>query len=438
MQNKTSIIILTYNNLDYTKECIKSIKKYTEKDTYEIIVIDNFSTDDTRKWLKTQKNIKIILNEENLGFPKGCNQGIKIANKNNDILLLNNDTIVTKNWLKNLKTCLHSNNNIGAAGAVCNHSENLQGLDIKYNDFNEMQILAEKNNISNSEKWEEKAFLIGFCLLIKREVINKIKSLDEEYSPGYVEDNDLSLRIIKLGYKLMLCHDCFIHHYLGTEFRKDLNKFYPILNKNRTYFEKKWGFSSFAFDELKEASIQLLEKPVNILDINCGIGITILKIKYKFRNVHIDAIEPNKNKSNVAKNFATVYKSISELKQNNYDYILIGNILEDIKEPENFINEIKKYLKDDGFIIGEISNTASIDNIKQLLEDKWYQSHKNKQNYFTIGDIYNLFYKQNYKNGFMLYWYKELNAEEEKINNVIKQFSSNDHNITYYSFKFQK
>lgn len=438
MSNKTSIIILTYNNLEYTKECIKSIKKYTEKNTYEIIVIDNLSTDDTRNWLKTQKDIKLILNEENLGFPRGCNQGIEIANKNNDILLLNNDTIVTKNWLTNLKTCLYSNNNIGATGAVCNHNENLQGLDINYNNFNEMQKLAEKNNISNSEIWEEKAFLIGFCILIKREVINKIITLDENYSPGYIEDNDLSLRIIQSGYKLMLCHDCFIHHYLGTEFRKDLTTFYPILNKNRAYFEKKWGFSPFAFDELKNASIQLLDKPINILEINCGIGITILKIKNKFKNINIDGIESNKNKNNIAKNFTTVYNSISEIKKNNYDYILIGNILETTKEPEHFINEIKKYLKNDGFVIGEISNIASIDHIKELLENKWYQSHKNKQNHFTINDIYNLFHNQNYKNGFTFSWYKELNEEEIKISSTINQISPNNHNITYYSFRFQK
>ena len=101
--NNTSIIILTYNNLNYTKECLDSIKKYTKEGTYEIIIVDNNSTDGTVEYLKSQPDLKVIYNKENMGFPKGCNQGISLASNSNDILLLNNDTIVTNNWLDNLK-----------------------------------------------------------------------------------------------------------------------------------------------------------------------------------------------------------------------------------------------------------------------------------------------------------------------------------------------
>lgn len=92
---KTSIIILTYNNLVYNRICVDSIRKYTKENTYEIVVVDNNSTDGTREWLKEQKDIVAIFNEENVGFPKGCNIGIAAAGKENDILFLNNDTVVT-------------------------------------------------------------------------------------------------------------------------------------------------------------------------------------------------------------------------------------------------------------------------------------------------------------------------------------------------------
>ena len=149
---KTSIIILTYNHLEYTKRCIESIRKYTKKDTYEIIVVDNYSTDGTRKWLKEQKDIKVIYNLQNEGFPKGCNIGIMEKEKENDVLLLNNDTIVTTSWLENLQTCLYSKKEIGAVGAVCNQTENDQGVSFTYDDFDEMECLAKENNISNKEK----------------------------------------------------------------------------------------------------------------------------------------------------------------------------------------------------------------------------------------------------------------------------------------------
>ena len=338
--NKTSIIILTYNNLDYTKACIESIRKYTEKNSYEIIVVDNNSTDDTKEWLLKQDDIKTILNDENLGFPRGCNQGIEKSLSNNDILLLNNDTVVTSNWLNNLKTCLYSNKNIGAVGAVSNHNENLQGVDFTYNDLDEMQKLAKRNNISNSDKWEEKNFLIGFCLLIKREVINKIGSLDCAYSPGYIEDNDLSLKIISLGYKLMLAHDSFIHHYLGTAFRKDLDEFYKVLYKNRKYFYNKWGFDTFSFDDIKDASIKILDNPKKVLDINSSIGTTILKIKYLFPDCIIEGVEPNTHKRKISSKFATIYNSLEEIGDNIYDFILIGNLLENVDNPTIMIIKI--------------------------------------------------------------------------------------------------
>lgn len=261
MKRKTSIIILTYNHLDYTKDCIESIRRYTEKDTYEIVVVDNASSDETVNWLKEQKDLKIVFNKENVGFPKGCNLGIELAEQENDILLLNNDTIVTENWLSNLQTCLYSDEKIGAVGAISNHDANLQGCSFTYDDFDQMQKLALKNNQSDPSKWEEKVCLIGYCMLIKRSVMNQVKGLDEEFSPGYIEDNDLSLQIVQLGYRLMLCHDAFIHHYLGTAFHKNPLQFLQLLQKNRTYFEQKWGFSCFEFDKAKNASIFLAFPP---------------------------------------------------------------------------------------------------------------------------------------------------------------------------------
>ena len=437
MQN-TSIIIVTYNHLDYTKDCIESIKKYSQKGTYEIIVIDNSSTDGTKEWLKEQSNLKVILNDENLGFPKACNQGIAIAEKENDILLLNNDTIVTKNWLDNLKICLNSNPKIGAVGAVSNHNENDQGCDFSYDDFEQMQQLAEINNISDASRWEEKVFLIGFCLLIKRNVLNEIKFLDENYTPGYIEDNALSLEIIKRGYHLVLCHDVFIHHYLGTEFRKDLDKFYKILNKNRNYFINCWGFNTFTFDDVKNASLKILQTPKKILEFNCGIGTTILKLKYKYKNSIVHGIESDKAKKEIAKHFTTVYETLDQVKDYDYDCILIGDILEKVLNPKEFLNSLKKYLKDGGDVVGEISNTASIENIEKLLNDSWYFINNSKINHYTISDIKKLLEDTNYKLNFTFSWYKNLNTTEKTIIEKLNSIVPNNYETVYYSFRFTK
>ena len=431
MNRKTSIIILTYNNLDKTRDCIESIRKYTDKDSYEIIVVDNNSTDDTKLFLEEQDDIKVIFNESNVGFPMGCNIGIANAEETYDILLLNNDTIVTKNWLSNLKKCLYSDEKIGAVGAVSNNGANLQGVDFTYNNFDEMQNLASKNNISDVKKWEEKVCLIGYCLLIKREVMDQLNGLDEGYTPGYIEDNDLSLNIIKLGYRLMLCHDSFIHHYLGTSFRKDEDKFNKIILKNRDYFEKKWNFNVFAFDITKNNSIFLADSPNDVLDYNCGIGTSLLRIKYLFPNIKIIGLEKDVFKREIAEHFGTIVKDLDELNQK-FDTIFIGNALETEEKPLYFIHKLKKYLKEDGVIIGEISNIASLKNIMLLLDNEWYYHNFTKQNHFTKKDLQTMFNNEGYKEE-VIYPFKE-NLEDK--NEISKK--NKDAINYYYSFKFIK
>ncbi len=434
MQRKTSIIILTYNNLEYTKECLASIRKYTTKEDYEIIIVDNASSDKTKQYLREQRDIKVVFNETNKGFPKGCNQGIAMANPNNDILLLNNDTIVTKNWLNNLKICLESDEKIGAVGPVCNQTENRQGVKFDYKDIKQMHHLASKNNISNATKWEEKIFLIGYCLLIKREVINKLRGLDEKYTPGYIEDNDLCLRIINLGYRLMLCHDCFIHHYLGTSFRKDLNKFYPILYRNRDYFYRKWHFNTIAFDETKTTSFPLLDKPKRILELDCGIGTTILAIKYLYKDVLIEGIEQNKYKRLIANRFTKVYSSFQELENNKYDCILLGDILERVKNINGLLQKLKRYLTNQGVIIGMINNIGNVKKIIKFFKGFCYDDLTSQNNFFGIEDIKKILDINGYKDYNFFLWYEPLTNEEEAIfQNLGKQYPLIRY--SYYTFK---
>ncbi len=436
MKKKTSIIILTYNNLALTKDCIESIRKYTDRASYEIVVVDNNSVDDTRNWLREQKDLIVVYNDENVGFPKGCNIGIKASSKENDILLLNNDTIVTTNWLNNLQTCLYSDQKIGAVGAVSNHGANLQACDFTYENFDEMQEKAQKNNISDASRWEEKLCLIGYCMLIKREVMDKLGGLDEGYTPGYIEDNDLSLRIIELGYKLYLCHDAFIHHYLGTAFRKDEQKFNQLIFKNRAYFEQKWQFNVFTFDHHKNLSLFLAQDPQEILDYHCEIGSSLLRINYLFPNAHVVGVENDSTKLSISKKIGEVTDDITKLPKNSFDTIFIGNSLEEIDTPLLFLHEVKEYLKPGGYLIGEFSNINSIKNICLLLKGAWYYQNFQKQNHFTKDDILKMFMEEGYINGYFYPFSKEFNEEE---NEVFQKFSlENAMKNIYYSFRFQK
>lgn len=455
--NKTAIIILTYNNLQYNKECLESIRKYTKEGTYEVIIVDNCSTDGTRDWLKEQTDIKLLLNDENVGFPKGCNMGIELAEKDSDILLLNNDIVVTPRWLDNLRICLYSDEKIGAVGAMCNQFANHQGIEGAYTNNDELVQFADKINISDISKWEEKNFLIGFCKLIKRAVLDKIGGLDERYSPGYVEDNDLSISIINEGYKLMLCHDVFIHHYLGTSFRKDWNKFWTLVIGNRYKFQEKWGFHTDKFEDIRFDLIRLMdeanhEKEMNILDVGCSVGGTLLKIKKDYPNIKMYGIENDMNIRKIVKNFMNISsKSVGEFPldfpQQHFDYIIINNELEFTEDPVMLLSELKKYLKPSGFIIASVKNIMHFSVLRNIIKGSWRYAEgdiidRSSRNYFTADDIVKLFSGCGFVNPFIFHWFSSYNDEEKELLQTILNVAGNDRghlfSTTQFSIKFQK
>lgn len=192
-----SIVILTYNNLEYTKKCINSIRETNKLSNYEIIIVDNNSKDETPNWLESEKDVKFIINDENKGFPTGCNQGISIAEKSNDIFLLNNDVVIMPNSNFNLRMALYSKDNIGAAGAVSNKVGYYQIIETQCDSIDEYYSYALRNNITNENKYNHRLKLVGFALLIKREVLENIEILDKKFTPGNYGDDDISLRIIK-------------------------------------------------------------------------------------------------------------------------------------------------------------------------------------------------------------------------------------------------
>ena len=297
---KTSIIILTYNKLEYTIKCIESIRKYTEKGTYEIIIVDNASTDGTVEWLQNQEDIIKIYNKENLGFPKGCNQGIKIATGDN-VMLLNNDVIVTKNWLDNLVKHLYSSKDIGAVGPVTNNSVYFQWIKVDYKNINEMQTFAEKYNEYNPSLCEERIKLIGFCMIIKKEVINKVGLLDEAFTPGNFEDDDLSIRIVKEGYKLIFCKDTFIHHYGSISFEagKREEEYQKLLIRNKKIIDEKLGIDIYHIICIRPDIISIMKdkkaSALNVLQLECGGGGLLLQIKNKFPNAVLYGVEKHEN-----------------------------------------------------------------------------------------------------------------------------------------------
>lgn len=432
--NKTSIIILTYNNLNYNKACIESIRSFTEKGAYEIIVVDNNSTDGTVEWLKSQSDLKVIYNNYNAGFPKGCNQGIQAACKDNDILLLNNDTIVTKNWLKNLQECLYSDKSVGAVGPVTNNCSYGQRIEANFSTFEEMLRFAERYNTAGEKDYEQRVRLIGFCMLIKREVVDKIGLLDERFTPGNFEDDDYSYRIIKAGYKLLLCRNTFIYHHGSASFGANRQEFLNRLAVNSKKFEEKWGFKTESASFFRSDIVNLMnennDSAINVLEIGCGCGATLLKIKYKFKNANLYGIEWNKHSAQIASHFADVrdedVESDLTFDEEFFDYIIFTDILEHLYDPEKFLENMKRYLKKGGHIVACVPNIMHYSVLMGLFNgDFTYQNDgildKRHIRFFTKNEIIKLFSEAGFSN---LQFVGVSMPANEKINNFIDKLAA--------------
>lgn len=241
---KISIIVLCFNQLEYTQECVESILRNTAYPNYELILVDNHSTDQTADYLKglDDPRIKIVLNETNRGFAGGNNDGIRVSD-GDYIVLLNNDTVVTRGWLTNMVK-KYREKHVGVVGPVTNSIGNEAMINLGYyKDIKKMPALAYDYTARHmGENYPNSGTLAMFCFMISRKVFEDVGELDENYGIGMFEDDDYCMAVRKAGYKVILAEDVFIHHYGNVSFKKLTDeKYRSIFEKNQSYYNTKWN-----------------------------------------------------------------------------------------------------------------------------------------------------------------------------------------------------
>jgi len=223
---KYSIIIPTVNGLQLLSESLPRVFEHTQD--FEVIIVDNASDDGTEGYinelLHKHDNITYIRLEENKGFGAACNYGIKNAT-GEFIVLLNNDALVTPNWLSQMFTAMRrytkqSGKRIGLVGPATNYAGGRQNVPgVKYELTRLDQFSAEFHR-KYLTQLDEAGFLSGFCLMIKRAVIDDVGLLEEGFFPGGYEDNDYLLRANEKGWYGMIDGSTFVHHHGSKTFRR--------------------------------------------------------------------------------------------------------------------------------------------------------------------------------------------------------------------------
>ena len=235
----TSIVVLAWNELDYTRECVKSVLAHTSS-PYELVLVDNGSADATLEFFRSVEGAKVVANGKNLGFAGGNNRGI-LAATGDHVVILNNDTLVTDGWLDGLLGAAEEDPTIGIVGPMSNYVSGPQLVtDPTYGDYPQLQAYAHDFRERHRGRRWDVTRLVGFCMLMKRDVIATVGLLDERFGLGNFEDDDYCLRAREAGFRLVIAGDVFIHHFGSRTFVGQGVDFAAAMRHGQQVFEQKW------------------------------------------------------------------------------------------------------------------------------------------------------------------------------------------------------
>ncbi|HXS99822.1 MAG TPA: glycosyltransferase family 2 protein [Elusimicrobiota bacterium] len=242
----TSLVIPCWNGLGYTKQCWKSVARWTDR-PFEAIFVDNGSTDGTGAWLRGLRDprVRVISNKRNLGFARAVNQGLAAA-RGRWVVWLNNDVVVTPGWLGRLVDCARRHPRAGAVGPFTNSINGLQRADIGAYTMRSLPLAAEAWALRHAGQARSVHRLTGFCLLHPREALAAVGGLDERFGLGCYEDFDFCLRLVQAGRELLLAEDAFVHHHGNKSFTENRVSSRHV-ETNRRVFVDKWCHKSLAF-----------------------------------------------------------------------------------------------------------------------------------------------------------------------------------------------
>ncbi len=242
---RASIIVVSYNCLhDTTAPCLDSIFAGPAERDFEVVVVDNNSSDETVSWLKEkmagEPRLRCVFNGQNRGFAGGNNDGIRAAG-GEYLVLLNSDCVVSGDWIEGLTAPLARERSIGMTGPVTNSTGNEQKIFTSGGSPEE--IMREGLAwASMSRGWTfDTGRLAFFCVAMRADVAKQVGFLDENFGPGFYEDDDYCIRVQKAGYRLVCVEDVFVYHRGGGSFESSGFATHALMKQNRKKLEQKQG-----------------------------------------------------------------------------------------------------------------------------------------------------------------------------------------------------
>lgn len=242
MRPSVAVIVLTWNGLSYTRKCLSSLFDETSHDNWELIVVDNGSTDGTLEYLRSLDRVKVIENGRNLGFAKGNN--VALRQIQSDAIVLNNDIIITQgDWIEKFQEAAYSANDVGAV--VCrlvspdgylHHA----GSFMPTSTFRGQQLGGGQVDVGQHNLVHEVEHGVAAAMYIRKECLDRVHGFDPDYF-SYYEDTDFCLRARQEGFRILYTGEVSLLHFQNTSVKVNRANFSEMYEKSRGTFLSKWS-----------------------------------------------------------------------------------------------------------------------------------------------------------------------------------------------------
>ncbi|MBL8860560.1 MAG: glycosyltransferase [Planctomycetes bacterium] len=236
----TSVLVVSYDALDKTKNCLEALRRTTDpRHPIEIVVVDNGSRDGSAEWLAAQPDIVLLHNAANEGAPRARNQALARA-RGEYLVFLDNDVVVTQGWLGRLLYHAEVDAQSGCVGPVTNRAGHNQEVPWEGSrSLAELERCSEERAIAQRRKFRFQTLMTSFCMLVRRAVVDEIGGFDERFSPWGFEDDDFSMRAALAGFRNRVALDVFVRHdHYGGQKAQVHNE---LLARNWSQFARKWA-----------------------------------------------------------------------------------------------------------------------------------------------------------------------------------------------------
>ncbi|HXO19841.1 MAG TPA: glycosyltransferase [Thermoanaerobaculia bacterium] len=242
---RAAIVIVAYAEVARLRSCLESVFSRTRYPNLAVVVVDNSGAASVRQLLGEEEgrrpNLKVVWNERNVGFPRAVNLGIAAAGECEYLVLLNDDTVVTRGWLDGLLRHLEKPG-VELVGPVTNWAGNEARIEVEYETLEGMEDFAAAYVRRHTGVIWDIPMLAMYCVAMRRRLLDEIGWLDERFGIGMFEDDDFSHRVRAAGGRVVCAEDVFIHHWGRSSFGAlEEGEYRRLFDENRRKFEEKWG-----------------------------------------------------------------------------------------------------------------------------------------------------------------------------------------------------